>query len=197
MQFSYRVSEAEYNRAFQLRIKKRFGQTTVTTIMFWVFILVCLMMLWAVVQKSTSGTSHDSTPTVSQPDQDAPAPIQNRPTSSHSLITNVGPFVLIGAVWLFMMFQVLPGRIRRLYRKDPAMHGEFTVEVTPASLRVQNTAGVNAENSWNLYQAWREHRGIIVLLLKSGTYFILSIAGLSESQRQELRGILSSALPEK
>ncbi len=28
--------------------------STVKTIMFWVFIVVCLMMLWAVVSKSTS-----------------------------------------------------------------------------------------------------------------------------------------------
>ena len=28
--------------------------STVKTIMFWVFILICLMMLWAVVSKSTS-----------------------------------------------------------------------------------------------------------------------------------------------
>jgi hypothetical protein len=64
-------------------------------------------------------------------------------------------------------------------------------------LRIQNTAGLNAEISWNFYEWWREDRGVIVLLMKSGAYFILGIGQLSEPQRQELRGILSSALPAK
>jgi len=195
MQFSYRVSEAEYRRASKLRLNKGFGRRTLRTLMFWAFILVCLMMLWAIVQKNASRTSTDSTPVVTQSDHDAQTQIQDRTSTSHSLIANVGPFVLIAAVWLFMYFRMFPRSLRRRYLKDPAMQGEFTVDVTPASLGVKNTAGITAQNGWNMYESWREDKDVVMLLLKSGAYFILSVRELSEAERNELREVLSSVLP--
>ncbi len=47
MQFTYRVSEADYQRAWKLRVKGISGNRTFKTVFVWVFILVCLMLLWA------------------------------------------------------------------------------------------------------------------------------------------------------
>jgi hypothetical protein len=38
---------------------------------------------------------------------------------------------------------------------------------------------------------------LIVLVLHSGAYFMISKAGLSDPQQNELRGILTAALPKK
>jgi hypothetical protein len=40
-------------------------------------------------------------------------------------------------------------------------------------------------------------KNVIVLTFHSGSYSILSLAGLSEAQRGELRGILSAVLKKK
>lgn len=131
--------------------------STVKTIMFWVFIVVCLMMLWAVVSKSTSmgktaevgysdlldkidaaqvqdvviqgtdvhghlkGAKDEFHTTISSGNVDALSKElrSNKVTFSIKepqnnglmlqILFNVGPFVLIGAIWFFMLRQMQSG----------------------------------------------------------------------------------------
>jgi len=187
MEFSYQVSEAEYRSAWKLRCRSHRSKI-VKTAMFWVFLLVCLMLLWGFVQHGV---------------QQAPIPqeqVAEPASSGHStteLVTNVGPFVLLAGVWTFMIVRLGPGRLRRLYRKDPSMQGQFTVNIAPGTFAIQNSAGWTSHTGWNLFEFWREGKDVIVLVFHTGTYYILCLSGLSEAQRAELRGIISLALPKK
>jgi hypothetical protein len=96
-----------------------------------------------------------------------------------------------------MLLKLRPTTVRGLYRKDPVMQGQFTVNVTPEFLSAENTAGTCWKARWNIFAAWREGKDVIVLMYFTGAYFVLSIAGLSDAQRSELRGILATALPKK
>jgi hypothetical protein len=198
MQITYRVSEADYQRAWKLRVKGGFGQNKIVrTIMFWVFILVCLMMLWAVVTKTSERRAESSPEVVEQSSDESSAPQQSGRPLAHELLVNVGPFVLIMGIWIFMLFQMRPRAMRRQYIKDPTMQGTYTVDLTPTELVLENTAGVSTRMAWDLCDYWREGNGVFVLVNKSGTYFIISTADLSEPQRDELRRTLSSALQKK
>jgi len=88
-------------------------------------------------------------------------------------------------------------RLRYLYRRDPRMQGQFTVNISRDSISTENTAGTTSTSAWNVYDYWCEGKGVIVLMFNSGTYSVLSLAGLSEPQRGDLRGILSAALPKR
>jgi cell division protease FtsH len=125
--------------------------------MFWVFILICLMLLWGVVQKGAMGTGKDSEVAYSDlldkidAQQVQDVTIQGTelhghlkatpkdefhttiPQNSDTLITklhaakvnftlkdpqnnillpllfNIGPFVLLGAIWFFMLRQMQSG----------------------------------------------------------------------------------------
>lgn len=77
------------------------------------------------------------------------------------------------------------------------MQGTFTVSIDPASITVRNTAGTLFQAGWNVFENWREKKEIILLLLRSGSVSVLSLVGLSDYQRNELRSILSAALPKK
>jgi cell division protease FtsH len=130
--------------------------STVKTIMFWVFILICLMMLWAVVSKSTGMTkttdigysdlldkieanqvqdaviqgtelrghlkgSKDefrtsigtgTTDTLVKELRNAKVNFSIKEPQSNLLLPilfNVGPFILIGAIWFFMLRQMQSG----------------------------------------------------------------------------------------
>ena len=130
--------------------------SSVKTIMFWVFILVCLMMLWAVVQKSANMGKDTEIPYSDlfdkvQSQQVLDASIQGNELHGHlktspkdqfhttipanyedlekamltakvnfsikepqsnillPLLFNVGPFVLLGAIWFFMLRQMQSG----------------------------------------------------------------------------------------
>jgi hypothetical protein len=62
-------------------------------------------------------------------------------------------------------------------------------------IRVGST-GVSRFN-WSLYKFWREGKNVFIVELRSGQYQCLPKRGLSEAQREELRGILTAALPKK
>ncbi len=131
--------------------------STVKTIMFWVFILICLVLLWGVVQHGTIGASKDTEIPYSdlydkvQNNMVQDAAIQGTDLRGHMKATpkeqfhttvgehyddlekamltahvtfpkkdaqsnlllpilfNVGPFVLLGAIWFFMLRQMQSG----------------------------------------------------------------------------------------
>lgn len=152
--------------------------------MFWVFILACLTLLWGVIDRQAT----------------APPVEVSAPTTSsigHNLLVNVLPFVVMMAIWIFVLFNLGSRRLRKLYRKDPSMQGVFTVEVTPGSFATSSTAGTTSRTGWNIYSHWREAKDLIVLVMHSQAYFVMNLANLSEPERTELRGILSTALPRK
>ncbi len=130
--------------------------STVKTVMFWVFILICLMLLWGVVQRGTNmgkdtevpyselldkidaqqvqdvtiqgtelhghmkaspkeqfhTTIPQSTDTLIKELHDNKVAFQLKDQQSNILIPlliNVGPFVLLGAIWFFMLRQMQSG----------------------------------------------------------------------------------------
>jgi hypothetical protein len=198
MQFTYRVSEADYQRAWKLRVKGMSrNKIVVKTILFWVFVLVCLMLVWAVVTKTNDRRTDAPPPAAQQSSDESPEPSHSTGPSAQSLLENAGPFILIGGLWIFIAFWMTPRRMRQQYLKDPTMQGAYTIDVTPTAIAVENTAGVSSRMVWNLYDYWQERQGVIVLVNKSGSYFVISASGLSEFQQGELREMLSSVLPKK
>jgi len=187
MELSFKVSEANYRQAWKLRSKS--PRSKVIKVVFcWIFILVCLMLLWAVVQHG------------SQQPVVAPQPPVETGSTGHTIgavTTNVGPFILLADIWAFLVIRRGPMRLRRLYQRDPSMQGQFTASITAAGISMQNTAGISSQSGWDLYEFWRDGKDIIVLVFRSGTYCVLGLTGLSEVQRNELQGILSVALQKK
>ncbi|HEY5083057.1 MAG TPA: hypothetical protein VII48_00925 [Rhizomicrobium sp.] len=182
MEFSYGITEQEYRQAFKLRTKIGSKGRRLKAVMFWVFILVCLLLIWTVVQKAL------------QPSEIQPVLVV---ADSPGVFSNIWPFGLIVGIVIFLRFGLLPIRLRQMYRKDPSMQGQFTAKVTATSFSLANTAGMSSQAGWNYYEDWREANGVVALICKNGSYQPLSLANLSEPVRAELRGILASALPKK
>jgi hypothetical protein len=199
MEFSYKITEAEYLRACKLG-RKSTSNAVFKTVMFWFFVLVCLVMLWAVVQKNSQPADTTDQPVVTEESTSTPevadAPANSR-AKIRSVLENVLPAIFLIGIWIFIVFRLLPMRLSRIYKKDPYMQGQFTVNILPDSITVQNTVGSFSQTVWGVYDFWREGKDIFVLKLHSGASFAMSLAALSEPQRDELRGILSTALPRK
>jgi hypothetical protein len=181
MEFSYRISEKEFGRVQKLHIAGRSSSARKKTVLFWVFILICLMLLWGVVQR----TSPNSPPA-------HPQPIVHS-SRSDGTWTALLPFAAVLGLWV-VAFGGARALTRRLYQSDPMMQGEFTVSITPQSIAMRNSAGVTAQWTWNLYDFWRERECLIALALRSGTFIPLNLAGLPDIQRHELRTILEQVL---
>ncbi len=217
MEFSYRISEAQFLQARKLGLERRSKHANVQTILFWVFIAICLLLLWVIVQKSapqprseapahTASMSDAQTTENPTPSNEAlPQPSGSAGHDSHAKpantplapLLNWGPFVAILLVWIFLLARYGPMRLRRMYRKNPLMQGEFTVNITPTAISIRNTAGTSSQYGWNIYEYWRERKDLIVLKYFSEGQFILNVAGLSDIQREELRSTLANAMPRR
>jgi hypothetical protein len=189
MEFSYRISEEEYLSAARLKLKRasRLGRVR-KTVMIWVFILAGLMFAVSAIQNYRQ-----------QPDNSDEIAVQTATTAQpmNAMSITIVLFVVFISILLYVIFRGVPMQLRRQYRKDPAMQGQISMSITPESISVENTAGASSKTGWNVYDYWCEGKGIIILAFHSGAYFLISLASLPETQQDELRGILTVALPKK
>jgi hypothetical protein len=185
MEFSYRISETDYLNA-EKPLKTSIS-STVKSIVFW---LVIIAFGIVVITAVSYITPH---PPVAQ--QSAVQSVG----SNRNVFDYLDSFALILAtVTLVLPPIIMPKLAHRRYRKDPAMQGQFTVNITPASLSVQNTVRALTQFEWNRGVFWYEAKNVVVLIFRRPlARYLISLASLSESQRDELRGILTAALPKK
>jgi hypothetical protein len=186
MEFSYMISEDEYLRALNPKFKGRV-KSVVKTIIFWFLILACLMVIITAIGHLGPQPSLTQRPV-----------IQNTGVSHtvRDLLEVSCLLLLFAAIWV-MNSVATPRILRRKYRKDPAMQGQFTVSITRDTISVRNSAGTFDRSGWEPYRSWYETGDLIVLLTRPATSLMISLAGLCESQRDELRGILGEAISKK
>jgi hypothetical protein len=188
MEFSYRISEAEYRKVSILEQIGSARSAQFKAVVFWIFILVCLVLLWLVVSRSAPTGPVRISPSVH--------PVSPPPGSAHGaadwLFTV--PAAVVAVLWAFSQSR---SRQRNNYQRDPEMQGVFTVNLTTQSISVRNSAGTSFESAWSIFESWWEKLGLILLRRRSGTFLVLNLAGLTEPQRAELRSILADALPQK
>ncbi len=197
MEFTYRISEADYFAAAKLR-NKSMRKTALWRIMFWLFILVCMVVVWSIISRlDTHAPAHSDTQPQISSDSSGETGISSTALISASVAANVIPICVLIFVWAFAIYFIGPWRLRKLYRKDPAVQGEITVNITPESISSRNTAGSMSQTGWNIYERWVESGNLILLVTHSRIYGIMNIAGLSDTQRAELRSIIATALPRK
>ena len=186
MEISYRISEKQYQRIRAVQNLSITRSATLKTILFWVFILVCLILLWSVVQHA------------------APVPpptthTQPVPHASHGNggWTEAWPFFAAMLAVAVLSWKGGRASTRRLYQSDPMMQGEFSVNITPQSISMRNSAGATAQWSWNLFDHWSECGDLILLAQRSGTSLPVSMAGLQDLEKIELRAILGQVLAKR
>lgn len=176
------------------------------TVVFWIVILACLMLLWFLISRPANRTTNSDIQTTTNSEIQARSPISPSNSTAQPLtpaqavaaiLFNVGPLAVIILAWLFLLFKWVPGNLGKRYRNDPQMQGEFTVKITPESFSTHNTAGIDWQIKWNNFEGWVEKQNLVLLIMRSQVHFTLNAADLSESQRAELRSILSIALPKK
>lgn len=193
MEFSYKISESEFRRAWRLE-RRASSRSSLKTAAFWILIMFGLLLLYRKMQPGRSLPVISAGQTILQT---ATVETVSHISSGTATLQRAGPFLVIAGIWILLVGGLVPMRLRHLYRKDPRMQGQFTVNITPDSICTENSAGTVSRCSWNVYNYWCEGKDVIVLMFHSGSYSILSLAGLSELQRGELRGILGAALRKK
>jgi hypothetical protein len=198
MEFSYRISEDDYVRGCRMAMKAK-RPSVFKTILFWAFIVICLVLLFSVVSKSNHVAPASDSQYVAQDDAqtDVPAPQISTRNAFTNVAAQVGPFVFILAIWGFLFIYWIPNATRRRYRKDTNSHGILTVALDVESFALKSSLGTKYQSGWNVFTGWFEKDGIVLLGFPNGTFQFINVSGLSEAEREDLRGILATALPKK
>ena len=106
----------------------------------------------------------------------------------------------IGAVWAIfvLLFAFLYFRTKQARRKEiSAMAAALPdwITVAASGLHFDGPNGANSFQPWVSYKRWREGKRTVVVEYAAHTGFaMLPTSGLSESERQVLRGLLDSHL---
>jgi uncharacterized membrane protein len=189
MEFSYRISEAEYLSAAKLKNKGNLHIRRIQkSLFFWIFIVICFLLFFTFYQHS-----QQQSPITDDAAIQAVAPSQ----TINLILTNLLPVVAVVGVFAYVIFRSVPMQLRQQYRKDPAMQGQSTLNITPESISIQITSGTTSKSGWKNYDYWRESKDLILMVCQSGIAVPISVASLSDVQRDELRSILTAALPKK
>ena len=107
----------------------------------------------------------------------------------------------VGAIWaivlsllLFLYFREKKARGRQLTEMEVALPDWITL--TAVGLSFDGPNGASSFQPWASYKRWREgKRTLIVDYALHKGFAMLPVSGLSESERQVLRGLLDSHLP--
>jgi hypothetical protein len=192
MEFSYKLSEADYLLAGSIAVKRP-GRPR-ARLLFYAYLATLFLLLWGgliigmlLEQMDLVGISA--------------AQIQGVQADKAIVPASIVPALLYFCAGLILLrtgFLRWFDRGRRLehFRTDPGCQAETTVIATAQSIAFRSKTG-SSESIWDCYSMWAERQGILVLVTHAGVRKILKVSSLSESEKAEFRGILSAALPKK
>ena len=192
MEFTYKLTEPEYLFASKIATKGlrqpwarlvRYAYLSVIFLIVWGSVLVGMLL----EQQDLVGITAGEIQFMHKAQAVIPA----------SFVPAIGCYCLVLILLRFRFLQWFD-RKRRLedFRTDPGCQAETTATVTPQSIAFRSATG-SSESIWACYSTWAERNGILLLVTHAGVRKILKVAGLSDPQRDELRAILTTALPKK
>jgi hypothetical protein len=189
MIFSYKITEADFVAAQKLRSRKTRSSSKPKAFIFWPILFVGIVAVWIVVNQTLRPAPvHHDDPFVLR--GSGPAFFVK------AFLISQGPFWAIAGAGMIAGYFMLRTSARKVYGKSGLMQKEFTVEITPNSFTSTSSSGSHSHSIWRDFEFWREAGSLVLLVRSVGTFSILNVAGLSAVQREELRSVLQSALPE-
>ncbi len=190
MEFSYKLSEAEYLLAARIAAKRP-GRPS-ARLFTYAFLTTILLIVWV---SFVAGMVLEQSDLVGITAGDLQRPHKVEAIIPASIVPTLAIFCV--AILLLRM-RPLRWLLRRSrfehFRIDPGCQAETTVTLTSGSIAFRSATG-SSQSIWGCYTTWGERDGVVVLVTCAGVREILKIADLSESEKGEFRSILSSALP--
>jgi hypothetical protein len=193
MEFSYILTEPEYLRACNMRVK-RAGRNWLR-INSYVYNAILLLTVWGAV---VLGMLLESWDLVGVNTADVPHPHMPAAILPASILPALAYFffVLVGLRLLRPSRWIAARQRREHFRTDPSCTAETCVTVTPEGVSFRSATG-SSQSIWGTYCGWTERDGIVLLVTRAGVRKILSIGKLTDPEKSELRSILTAVLPQK
>jgi hypothetical protein len=190
MEFSYKLTEAEYVLACRIAVKRPgrpWARLLSRSYLFLIFLVVWGSLLAGMVleQSDLVGITADEIRHIHTVPEFIP----------ESIIPAICLFVFVVLALGMRPLRWLDRKARQEhFRTDPSCQAETTVTATPNSISFRSVNG-SSDSIWGCFATWAERNGILVLVTRAGVRKILKISGLTEPEKAEFRMILNAALP--
>lgn len=178
MGFSFRISEDEYVRSAKSHVEGHTSSKVGLCIYLFLAVLclhLILMLTYGQIQYSAE-----------------------RMSIGFALALYI-PLIGLIVIPAFWRIYLVPRPYSRIYRLDPVLQSEMRVTVTSRGFTRDCDFGEPLRTNWSQYRYWREFHNVILLVEAANDWALtaVSIAELLDWQRDELRDILTAALPQK
>jgi hypothetical protein len=192
MEFSYKLSEAEYLLAGRIAVKRP-GQPWARVLAYG-YLLQIFLIVWG---SFLAGMVLERSDMVGVTANDIQKTHAVREIVPASIVPAIALFFVIFLLLRMRLLRYFDRR-RRLehFRTDPGCQAETSVTATRQMIAFRSATG-SSESSWGCYAAWAELNGILILVTCAGVRKILKISGLSESEKEEFRSLLNLVLPKE
>lgn len=178
MQFTTRITEDDYVDAN--RLKTRSLQRTVASVLvysltalFWIFLVGAWIAEHIYHAHSFLG--------------------QNAAELQRTFMPGAIAFLL----WI-LAFRVYPARVtRRKFRNAPSLHGDLFLEINTEGLMQKTAHGSYGFSRWPDFSYWRESKKMFIVVDPTNVFCMIPKASLGREQRNEIRSMLTAALPRR
>jgi hypothetical protein len=192
MEFTYKISEEDYLRACTIKVTPLPSQK-----LWWpkhVYRSLLFLCVFSALASGLAVGSREMSFSVSA----VPPPSWGKVCAeavTPSIIISWIYFVILGLVHRFILRRS-SAQVEH-YRSDPSCQCETTLTITSEEVFFRCGDGCLTRSGWNIYNEWIENGHILLLVTRARARRIVNLGGLSEAERQELRGILAVALPKR
>ena len=108
-----------------------------------------------------------------------------------NLGSNTTFFLILLALYIFVLPVVLRVQAARAYRRDPALHREISVDLNEDRYEADDGAGARTSMTWDYYDRFVEGKRVFVLRRPSRIFTIISKSGMRAGDLTEFRELLT------
>jgi hypothetical protein len=178
MQFTSKLSEAEYMGAYRLNCKSPYRAIanaiayTVTSL-FWIFLIASWIFK----------ALHPSDPFLGQ----------NVSAFQKAILPGAFGFLL----WVLFFRVYTPYDTRRKFRKTRSFQIEVLNEINSEGLMQKTSEGSYGFSRWADFSHWRESEQMFIVVYPTGIFCMIPKSAVTSEQQNEVRNILTAALAKK
>lgn len=108
-----------------------------------------------------------------------------------NLGSNATFFLILLALYIFVLPAVLRVQATRAYRRDPALRREISVDLNEDHYDADDGAGARTSMTWDYYDQFVEGKRVFVLFRPSRICTIISKSSMNAEEVAEFRSLLT------
>jgi hypothetical protein len=106
------------------------------------------------------------------------------------------PLLGLAVFWVLLLFVFPRMRIQYVFKRNPYLNQESTVEVSEEGILTENP-NMRSQRNWNMFIRWAENERLFMVYSAPNQFLLLPKRSLAAGEADQLRDLLGRKLPGK